>query len=230
MLPVAAGDVLDGMVFGTLAAAAGLGRLAPVVMSATSFSGSAQYALLAVLREHGSIGAALLAAAALNVRYLAMSAAVVTSTTGSRWLRAARCLVLTDESWAVTNGSDTSADAGRVLVGAGLTELLAWTLGTAVGVIVGTGLGGTSQLGLDAAVPALFLWVLRGQLTQRRDVAAALGGGVLAAALVPVAPPGAPVLAAGLAAAVWGACQAPSKGSTAVTGTAGSRHRREPGG
>jgi predicted branched-subunit amino acid permease len=72
-------------------------------------------------------------------------------------------------------------------------------------------LAGTSRLGLDAAVPALFLWVLRGQLKARADVAAALVGGALAAVLVPIAPAGVPVLAAGLAAAVWGACRSPSK-------------------
>lgn len=211
MLPVAAGGTVDGIVFGALAAAAGLGHLAPVVISATSFSSSAQYALIAVLRDHGSVLAALLAAAALNVRYLAMSATVAASTTGSRWVRAARCLLLTDESWAVTSSADVDISSGGVLVGAGLTELLGWILGTAVGVFVGNALGSPSRLGLDAAIPALFIWVLRGQLTARRDVAAALAGGALAAVLVPVVPAGIPVLAAGLAAAAWGACRSPSK-------------------
>ncbi len=236
MLPVAAGDVVDGIAFGAIAAAAGLGRLAPVAMSASAFSGSAQYALLAVLREHGTIVTALFAAAALNVRYLPMSAAVAASTTGSRWLRSARCLLLTDESWAVTSGADLGDGAGGALVGAGLTELLAWTLGTAVGVLVGSILGSTSRLGLDAAVPALFVWVLRGQLKARPDVAAALAGGALAAMLVPIAPAGVPVMAAGLAAAAWGACRPPATDRAGqdhagqdrpATGTRGAGQRHE---
>lgn len=48
MAPVAAADVVDGMAFGALAVAAGLGQLAPIVLSATAFSGSAQYAAVAV--------------------------------------------------------------------------------------------------------------------------------------------------------------------------------------
>src|ERR1017187_778043 len=80
MAPLAVGDVLDGVAFGALATAV-LGKLAPVVFSATAFSGSAQYATVSVLRAHGTPAAALLAAAALNIRYLAMSASV-TATLG----------------------------------------------------------------------------------------------------------------------------------------------------
>lgn len=162
MAPVAAADVVDGMAFGALAVAAGLGQLAPIVLSATAFSGSAQYAAVAVLRDHGAVSAALLAAAALNVRYLALAAAVTASTTGSRWRRAARCLTLTDASWAVTSAHPAS-NRGSVLVGAGLLELIAWTAGTALGVLLGHLVGNTGRLGLDAAFPALFLWLLRGR-------------------------------------------------------------------
>lgn len=103
-----------------------------------------------------------MAAAALNVRYLALAAAVTASTTGSRWRRAARCLTLTDASWAVTSAHPAS-NRGSVLVGAGLLELIAWTAGTALGVLLGHLVGNTGRLGLDAAFPALFLWLLRGR-------------------------------------------------------------------
>jgi predicted branched-subunit amino acid permease len=199
MAPIALADIVDGVAFGALAAAA-MGHVAPIVMSLTAFSGSAQYAMLAVLGGNGTLAAALLAAAALNARYLAISAVVAERVPGSRWRRAACCVFLTDANWAV------ASDGGPArLIGAALTELAAWTAGTAIGVACGSALGDPRRLGLDAAFPALFAWLLRDQLTDRPAVLAALGGATIALALVPLLPPGLPVLVAGLACAAWGA-------------------------
>jgi predicted branched-subunit amino acid permease len=199
MAPIAVADVIDGVAFGALAAAA-MGHVAPIVMSLTAFSGSAQYAMLAVLRGNGTLAAALLAAAALNARYLAISAAVAERVPGSRWRRAACCVLLTDANWAVAaDGTPTR------LIAAALTELAAWTTGTAIGVAFGTALGDPTRLGLDAAFPALFAWLLRDRLADRPAVLAALIGAAIALALTPLLPPGLPVLIAGLACATWGA-------------------------
>ena len=202
MAPIAVGDVLDGIAFGALAVAV-LGRIAPGVLSATAFSGSAQYAALAVLRGHGTLVAALFAAAALNVRYLAMSGTVAVLTGGSRWRRALRCLLLTDASWSIASSGNDQQSAGARLAGAGLTELLAWTGGTVAGVLVGHAVGNPARFGLDAAYPAFFLWLLRDRIADRRDLLAAGIGAGLAAILTPVLPPGLPILAAGLAVASW---------------------------
>ena len=183
MLPIAVAGVPDGVAFGALAVAV-MGHVAPVVMSATAFSGSAQFATVAVLREDGSLGAALLSAFALNARYLAMSAGVPGP---SRWARARACLLLTDAAWAVAGGSRSR------LVGAGATDLASWTFGTVVGVVAGGALADPQALGLDAAFPALFLWLLRDQLGWQ----AALGA-ALALALTPLLAPGLPILVAGL--------------------------------
>jgi predicted branched-subunit amino acid permease len=199
MAPIAVADVVDGLAFGALAVAV-MGHVAPIVMSLTAFSGSAQYAMLAVLRGDGTPAAALLAAAALNARYLAISAVVAAWVPGSRWRRAACCVLLTDANWAVAaDGTPTR------LIAAALTELAAWTGGTALGVVFGTALGDPLHLGLDAAFPALFAWLLRDQLADRPAVLAALVGATVALALTPLLPAGLPVLIAGVACAAWGA-------------------------
>jgi predicted branched-subunit amino acid permease len=203
MLPVALGDLLEGAAFGALAAAV-IGHVAPVAMSLTAFSGSAQFATVAILKSHGTLTAALLAAASLNVRYLAMSASAAASIDGSRRRKAAACLLLTDAAWAVVTARDDQPTAAR-LAGAGTTELTAWTAGTLVGVLAGSHLGDVQTLGLDAAYPALFVWLLRDVLTERAAVLAALAGGTIALVLSPVLAPGLPILAAGLAAAAFGA-------------------------
>ena len=65
-----------GIAFGILASTAGMGSVAPIVMSATTFAGSAQFAAASVLGDGGSIAAAVVAAVLLNARYLAISIAV----------------------------------------------------------------------------------------------------------------------------------------------------------
>ena len=121
MLPIAISDLLEGAAFGALAVAV-LGKVAPVAMSLTAFSGSAQFATVAVLKSDGTLAAALLAAASLNVRYLAMSASVAASISGSRRRKAATCLLLTDAAWAVVTAGEERASGAR-LAGAGATEL-----------------------------------------------------------------------------------------------------------
>jgi predicted branched-subunit amino acid permease len=189
MLPIAVAGLPEGVAFGALAASV-MGHVAPVAMSLTAFSGSAQYATVSVLHNGGTLAAALLAAAALNVRYLAMSASVPGN---SRRQRAAACLLLTDAAWGVAQGSRAR------LIGAGATDLTSWLSGTVVGVLGGSLLGNPSRLGLDAAFPALFVWLLRDHLG-----VLALLGAVVALVLTPLIAPGLPILSAGLAAGVIG--------------------------
>jgi predicted branched-subunit amino acid permease len=75
-------------------------------------------------------------------------------------------------------------------------------IGTTVGAVAGTGLGDPRALGLDAIFPAFFLALLLPELRDRRSRGVALGGALIALALVPLAPPGVPVLAASAAALV----------------------------
>jgi predicted branched-subunit amino acid permease len=63
-------------------------------------------------------------------------------------------------------------------------------------VLAGDLLGDPKNLGLDAAFPALFLALLAGQLRSRRAAVGALAGAAIALALVPVARPGVPLIAA----------------------------------
>ncbi len=188
MLPLAFAGVLEGAAFGTLAVGV-IGHAAPVAMSVTAYSGGAQYATVSVLAGGGTLGAALLSAAALNVRYLAMSAMVPGR---SRRQRAAACLLLSDAAWAIADGSR------QRLLGAGAIDWVGWTLGTVIGVCGGGIIGDPARLGLDAAFPALFLWLLRDHLGP-----GALVGAALTLLLIPLVPPGLPVLIAGLAGAAW---------------------------
>src|ERR687887_146362 len=58
-----------GVSFGLLARAAGWGWLAPIVMSATTFAGSAQFASASIMSAGGTVAAAIAAGLLLNARY-----------------------------------------------------------------------------------------------------------------------------------------------------------------
>ena len=77
-----------GVSFGVLARAAGLGRVAPVVMSATTFAGSAQFATVSILDTGGAALAAIVAA--LPERY--RSAVVLRHVQGLSYAEAADVL------------------------------------------------------------------------------------------------------------------------------------------
>jgi predicted branched-subunit amino acid permease len=164
-------------------------------MSATTFAGSAQFAVASVLSAGGGVAAAVLAAVLLNGRYLPMGLAAARAFEGSRLRRLFESQLVVDEAWALSGRGGGRFDR-RVLIGAGLVLYAAWVGGTALGVAAGGALGDPEALGLDAAFPALFLALLVTQLRSRSGAAAALLGAALALALVPVAPAGVPVIAA----------------------------------
>ena len=201
-VPLAIAVGLFGVSFGVLAASAGgMGVLAAIVMSMTTFAGSAQFAAASVLAGGGQPLAAIAAALLLNARYLPIGVSVARFLPGGRLRRFVQAQLVVDESWAIAAVGEGRFDPHR-LVGAGLVIWLAWVAGTIIGVLGGAALGDPAVLGLDAAFPALFLALLVPQLANRRAVAAALLGAAIALALVPFAPAGVPIIAAAAAALI----------------------------
>jgi 4-azaleucine resistance transporter AzlC len=187
--------VVFGASFGLVAEAAGMGAVASVVMSATTFAGSAQFAAASVLSAAGSVGAAVTAAILLNARYVPIGISVASVIRGRSARRLAEAQLVVDESWAFARRRDGSFDRG-ILMGAGVTLYACWVGGTAAGAFAGEVLGDPDSLGLDAAFAALFLVLLVLQITSRRALAAAVLGGTIAFSLIPFTSPGVPIIAA----------------------------------
>lgn len=184
-----------GLTYGVLARQAGFGAAAVVVFSVATFAGSAQFAAVSIISDGGTAVAAIVAALLLNARYLPIGLSLAPHLPGGPLTRAAQGQVAVDESWAVSHQGGGRYDA-RLLVGAGVSIYLAWVLCSIVGVAAGSVLGDPETLGLDAAFPALFLALLAGQVRERKLLLAALAGGVIALAMVPLTPPGVPIVAA----------------------------------
>lgn len=197
-LAVAATVWFFGASFGLVARAAGMGVLAPLVMSATTFAGSAQFAVTSILGAGGGAAAAIAAAVLLNARYAPISISVAPLFHGRLLRRLLESQLIVDESWALASRGGGRFDR-RILLGAGLLLYVSWLSGTAVGVLAGDALGDPKELGLDGAFPALFLALLVPQLRTPRSALAAVTGAVVAIALIPVTPAGIPIVAASAA-------------------------------
>ena len=195
--PIGIAAFAFGLSFGVLARSAGMGRLAPVVMSLTTFAGSAQFAAASILAAGGGVAAAVAAAVLLNLRYGPMGLSAASTLEGPWWRRALAAQLVVDESWAIAQ-RDGRIDR-HLLVGAGLLLAVGWVGGTAVGALAGDLVADPASLGLDAAFPALFLALLAGQIKGRSRLLAAIGGALIALTLMPVAGPGVPIIAASLA-------------------------------
>jgi 4-azaleucine resistance transporter AzlC len=196
-LPLAPGPLAFGLSFGVLAEGAGMGAVAAVVMSATTFAGSAQFAVASLLDTGGSIAAAITAAVFLNARYAAISISVASIFPGGRLRRFFESQLIVDESWALAGRS------GRfewpILIGAGLLLYVLWVTSTALGTLLGGALEDPNAFGLDAAFAVLFLALALPYLRERRALQAAALGGAITLVLTPFAPAGVPLVAASAA-------------------------------
>jgi 4-azaleucine resistance transporter AzlC len=196
-LALAVAPLLFGAAFGVLALDAGISSLQAVLMSATTFAGSAQFAAASILDDGGGAAAAIVAALLLNARYVPLSIGVAPIFPGSRRRRFVEAQLIVDESWALA-GRSGRFEYG-ILIGAGLLLYVIWVGGTALGTVAGDVLD-PDAIGLDAAFPALFLALLAPYLRSRRALVTAVVAAGITLVLLPLTPPGIPIVAASLAA------------------------------
>ena len=185
-----------GFAFGTASVAAGLSVLQTCLLSLLAFTGGTQFAVVGVVAGGGSAGAALAGGLLLGSRntLYAMRLAPLLRVRGLRRLVAALGTIDESTAMAVAQTDEELARTAFWWTFGGVFTF--WNLSTALGALAGS-LIDPRAVGLDAVVPAAFLAFLVPRLRSgavERRVAA--GGAVLAAVLIPLTPPGVPVLAA----------------------------------
>lgn len=200
-MPFALATLVLGISFGVLARSLGWGTVAPIVMSAVVFSGSAQFAVASILGAGGGPLPAVIAAVLVNARFGPMGVAAAPALKGGPLRRALEGQAVVDASWALASRGEGRLDR-ELLMGATLPQITAWLGGTVIGVLGGEAIGDLERLGLDAVFPAFFLVLLAEELRAGRAVAAGFLGATLALALTPFTPAGVPVIAACAAALV----------------------------
>lgn len=188
---------LYGTSFGAVSVASGLDVAQTCVLSLLMFTGASQFALVGVLGAGGSAVSAALTAALLGTRntLYGLRLAPLLAWRGARRLGAAHLVIDESTAMAVTRGSTAAARTGFTWTGGSVFVL--WNLFTLLGAIGGTVLGDPRTYGLDAAVGAAFLALLWPRLRESGGLALALAAAAVALLVVPLAPAGVPVLAAG---------------------------------
>jgi 4-azaleucine resistance transporter AzlC len=188
--PVLPAVAAVGISFGVLARTNHFGAAAALVMSATTFAGSAQIAVVSLLGAGGTLGAAVVAALLLNSRYVPIGINVARLFHGRPPRRFAEAQLVVDESWAMSRGDR------RLLLGIGALLWLSWVGGTAAGIALGSVIGDPSRFGIDGAFAAVFIALLATQVRDRLRASVAAVGAVIAVCLVPFTPPGIPIVVA----------------------------------
>lgn len=185
-----------GFAFGAASVAAGLSVLQSCLLSLLTFTGGTQFAVVGVVAGGGTLAAALAGGLLLGSRntLYAMRLAPLLRARGARRLLAAHGTI--DESTAMAVGQRSEALARVAFWWTFGGVFVVWNLATLLGAAGASAIGDPARFGLDAVIPAAFLallapWLRRGAVEKR----VALGAAVLAVALVPITPPGVPIIA-----------------------------------
>jgi len=186
-MPIVLGYVPIGLAYGVLAQKAGLSALNTLLMSLLVYAGSAQLIAVGLFAGGASVLSIVLTTFVVNLRHLLFSAAVAPFL--QHWRKidlAGFAYELTDETFAVHSAQFASEGVpGRAEVFAtNVTAQVSWILGTALGVLLGSVIADVKPLGLDYALPAMFIALLILQIQDRVQVAVALLAGALSVGLL----------------------------------------------
>ena len=206
---------LYGASFGAISVASGLSVAQTCVLSLLMFTGASQFALVGVLSGGGSGLSAAATALLLGSRntLYGLRVASLLEYRGRRRFGAAHLLI--DESTAMSVNRQSRDDARLGFLVTGSAIFVLWNLFTALGALGGNAIGDPRGYGLDAAVGAAFLALLWPQLSSVGHRWVAALAVAVALGLVPVAPAGVPVLAAGGVALLVGLLVGPLLGQLA---------------
>ncbi len=186
-----------GVAFGAASVAAGFTPAQTSVLSLLTFTGATQFAIAGVIAGGGTAAAALGSGYLIGARNTLYALRLKPMLEVHGWRRALAALVTIDESTAMALGQSQMRLSRLAFWWTAGTVYVCWNLATLLGAFGAKALGDPARFGLDAAVPAAFLALVAPRL-RSGPVAKriAVAGALIAVALIPLTPPGIPVLVA----------------------------------
>ena len=178
-MPVVLGYIPVGFAFGVLAVQAGMNPLTVALMSYFVYAGSAQLIAADMLAHGAGTASIVFTTFIVNLRHLLMSAALAPYL--NRWkrpLQAWFCFEMTDETFAanLNRFSGYGVSKGEAM-GLNTFAHAGWVVGGVVGVLFDKAIGDVKPLGLDFALPGMFIALLLPHIRiPRRLLALCLGG------------------------------------------------------
>jgi predicted branched-subunit amino acid permease len=176
-------------------------------LSLLMFTGGSQFAFIGVIGGGGTGAAAWAAATLLGVRNGIYAVSLKTLIEPPGPLVPLMAHLTIDESTATATAQTDRAERVRGFWTAGIGIYVLWNASTLVGAVAGDAIGDQRRWGLDGAAVAAFLGLLWPRLTGRDPVALAIVSALVTVIVLPIVPPGIPVLVAAAATALWWAFQ-----------------------
>ena len=160
--PVVLGYLPIGFAFGVLARTAGFSVAEVGLMSLLVYAGSSQFIGAGMIAASAGLPAIISTTFLVNLRHLLMSTALVPSFRGnSAWQNSLLAYGITDETFAVNTAILQGRPASRPFIaGVHIVSQSSWVLASIIGGLAGEMAGNTQALGLDFALPAMFIGLL----------------------------------------------------------------------
>ena len=184
-IPLIIGAIPFGMIYGAVAATAGLSPAATIAMSVFVFAGSAQFIAAGLVAQGVGVAFIVLTTFIVNLRHALYGASLgpYMKHLPQRWLLPL-AFWLTDESYAIVIRRYPAADGSPYKhwfnLGSALAMYSNWILCTIVGIIAGTQMEGIADWGLDFAMVVTFIGIVVPMITRRAMLICALVAGITA--------------------------------------------------
>ncbi|MGI6711990.1 MAG: AzlC family ABC transporter permease [Bacillota bacterium] len=184
--PICVGYLPLGMALGVIARNSGLSIGEVAFMSLLLFSGSGQFIAVALLTIQTSFWAIIITILLVNLRYMLFSATI--SRYAKKlppWVLAIICQGLTDETFVVstTHFKHNPVDKQFWLT-LNITSHLAWISSSVLGAAVGNFIPNMDKLGLNFALPAMFIALFFMTTNSKRAITVGLISGLISIMLL----------------------------------------------
>lgn len=185
VLPIMLGYAPVGFAYGVLAQKSGISDINTILMSLLVYAGSGQLIAVGLIAAAASPATIVATTFVVNLRHLLMSAALAPYL--RKWSKTRLALFggeMTDETFALhagrfARGQTEPAETFSI----NLLAHSAWAGSTALGVGASTLITDVKPIGLDYALPTMFIALLIGQIKSRLHLAVALSAGILSTIL-----------------------------------------------
>lgn len=206
-LPIVLGYIPIGFAYGLLGVKSGFTISQVMALSLFVYAGSAQFIAISLLSAGTSVITLVTTIFIVNLRHFLYSTSL---SQFMKYISRKRIPILsffiTDETYAVAitdlqNNNDYDKNYFYQLF---LTSYTTWVLSSFLGSISGTLIGGSINIGLDFALPAMYIALLLMQMTGYKKIFISIFSGLLSIALMLVLPGNTNVIIAALIGAGMG--------------------------
>jgi len=167
-----------GILFGAMSLDTGLSPAATLGMSGLVFAGASQFLAITLLNTGATTGTIILGTFIINLRHILMSSYIASAVTKNSILhRIITGALVTDEGFALTSqriAASKDKISSWYVLGVNLSLYLQWQFSTLAGIYLGNIIPGMKNMGIEAALYALFTAIVVLSVSRRTDILLAL--------------------------------------------------------